>query len=362
MFLSFASMNKLLIFPLSLLCTSCMYFGKKQDHYLATSTTGQVIEHQYFSLSYSEEHEQAEWVAYELTREMAQGQLPRYNRYQVDEEVLTGSAENADYRKSGYDRGHLVPAGDMKFDRDALDETFYFSNMSPQRHDFNSGVWNRLEIQVRRWAIEHEHLYVVTGPVLNSPIAQIGANRVSVASHFYKALLKDAEEGHKVIAFLLPHQQMAEELQSFALPIDELEELTSIDFFPSFSDSLMEKVESEVELSPWFSTGYTTPQAPKELPQITAFQARNYINQECKVCGTVVDTYASKEITQLNFEKAYPDQPFKAVIFREYRKNFKYDAASFLKGKRICVSGKVQLYKQKPQILLRGSWQLAFLE
>ncbi len=119
---------------------------------LPKSTTGYVVHHNYYSLSYNEKHEQAEWVAYELKKEHLS-----YNKFKrpyfiKDKSITTKSADWKNYKKSGYDKGHLCPAGDRKFSKEAYDETFLTSNISPQNHDFNAGIWNRLEQKTRQWA------------------------------------------------------------------------------------------------------------------------------------------------------------------------------------------------------------------
>ncbi len=107
---------------------------------LPTSTTGQIVEHTYFTLSYSEDHEQAEWVYYELTPMLINGTQARTDNFRPDPKVSTVSAQLSDYKGSGYDRGHLCPAGDMKLNKTAMSETFYLSNMSPQEASFNRGI------------------------------------------------------------------------------------------------------------------------------------------------------------------------------------------------------------------------------
>lgn len=119
--------------------------------YLPTSTTGQLVKHNGFSLSYSEPHEQAEWVAYSLKGD----DIAYINRkrpyFEIDSKVRTKSAHWKNYKKSGYDRGHLCPAGDRKKTESLYNETFLTSNISPQKHEFNAGIWNRLEQKTRYW-------------------------------------------------------------------------------------------------------------------------------------------------------------------------------------------------------------------
>ncbi|GAH82191.1 unnamed protein product, partial [marine sediment metagenome] len=126
-----------------------------------------IIRHTAYTLKYKEKYEQAEWVLYKLTAERVKGSYKRTNDFRPDPMVKTGSATLSDYKGSGYDRGHLAPAGDMKWSTTAMSESFYMSNMSPQNPGFNRGIWKKLEGQVRTWATDNEEIYIVTGPVLS---------------------------------------------------------------------------------------------------------------------------------------------------------------------------------------------------
>ena len=169
--------------------------------YLPTSTTKQIVKHDYYTLSYNEKFEQAEWVAYELKKEYLKNNDFKRPYFIEDPKVTTGSADWRNYKKSGYDKGHLCPAGDMEFDKKAYDDTFYTSNISPQNHEFNSGVWNRLENKVRYWAEKYNDVYVVTGGVLKDSDIKIGTEEVSVPKYFYKIVLTKSGKEHKAIAF-----------------------------------------------------------------------------------------------------------------------------------------------------------------
>lgn len=213
---------------------------------LPTSTTGQIVEHQYYTLSYSEEHEQAEWVAYELTVDrLNKNRVDRTNNFRPDPKVKTKSATPADYRRSGYTRGHLVPAGDMGFDERAMSETFYMSNMSPQLRNQNMGIWRELEEQIRDWGRKYKHLYIVTGPILNErELDRIGKNIVTVPRNYFKVILDVTDPEYKGIGFIIPNAISDDHLTEYALTIDEVEDITGIDFFP---DLLSEELENELE-------------------------------------------------------------------------------------------------------------------
>ena len=221
--------------------------------FFPTSTTGQIIKHTYYAMSYNEEHEQPEWVAYELTKESIRVKnVKRSGDFRPDPKVSKASAVKNDYRGSGYDRGHLVPAGDMAFNEKAMSETFYLSNMSPQIRNFNSGVWRQLEESVRDWAWDNKHLYVISGPILTRGILdKIGPNKVSVPEEYYKVILDYTQPSLKGIAFLMPNEIGTLPMMDYALSIDEIEEITGIDFFAEIAVEEQAKLESKYDVRSW---------------------------------------------------------------------------------------------------------------
>ncbi|MFH6933724.1 DNA/RNA non-specific endonuclease [Flavobacterium sp. YO12] len=204
--------------------------------YLPTSTTSQIVKHKYYTLSYNEKFEQAEWVAYELKKEYLKNADYKRPYFIEDPKVTTGSADWRNYKKSGYDKGHLCPAGDMEFSEEAYNDTFYTSNISPQKHDFNSGIWNRLEQKTRYWAGKYNDIYVVTGGILKDSDKKIGTEKVSVPKYFYKIVLAKSGKEHKAIAFLVPNEDSDKSIYDFEVPIETLEKMTGIDFFPNLKN------------------------------------------------------------------------------------------------------------------------------
>jgi endonuclease G len=150
-----------------------------------------------------------------------------------DPKVVTGSADWRNYKKSGYDKGHLCPAGDMEFNKNAYNDIFFTSNISPQKHDFNSGIWNRIEEKVRYWAARDKDIYVVTGGVLKNSDKNIGTEKVAVPKYFYKIVLSKSGKEHKAIAFLVPNEASEKSIYDFVVPIESIEKMTGIDFFPN---------------------------------------------------------------------------------------------------------------------------------
>lgn len=221
------------------------------EYFLPTSTTGQIVHHEAYSLSYNEPYEQAEWVAYELKKEHLSN--TNYNRpyFEIDSAVKSGAAHWRNYKNSGYDRGHLCPAGDRKFSQKAHDETFLTSNISPQEHAFNSGIWNTLEQKVRYWADKYNGVFVVTGGVLKGDMKRIGSEHVAVPNQFYKILIDNNTGKTKMIAFLMPHENSNKPLYEFVVSVDEVEALTGIDFFPELNDTIENKLEASSSYKDW---------------------------------------------------------------------------------------------------------------
>ncbi len=220
-------------------------------NYLPTSTTSVIIKHNGYQLSYNEQHEQAEWVAYSLNKNDIVYNNFKRPYFINDPKVKTKSANWRSYKKSGYDRGHLCPAGDRRYSKKAHDETFYTSNISPQKHDFNAGVWNRLEQKTRYWAKKYNNLYIVTGGILEPNLKTIGKDKVSVPNKFYKIILDYTQPEIKAIAFLIPHKESKSPLYNFVVTIDDIEKLTGIDFFPELPDTIENKLESSNSYKNW---------------------------------------------------------------------------------------------------------------
>lgn len=211
----------------------------------------QIVQHKAYSLGYDEKHEQAAWVYYVLNAEKIRGNVKRTNDFRADPAIITGSASLADYKGSGYDRGHLCPAADCKWSKKAMSESFLMSNMSPQLPGFNRGIWKKVESFVRLWGTQNEEVEVVTGPVLVEGLVAIGGNSVSVPRHYYKIVMDRKEPGTGAIGFVLPHEPSKKALMDFAVTVDSVESLTGIDFFPGLPDSLERVLEGRIKAWIW---------------------------------------------------------------------------------------------------------------
>ena len=214
--------------------------------------TETVTQHSAYSLVYNHKHMQAKWVAYNLTYGNTVGGAERSSKFSIDPSISPRTAVTSDYTKTGYDRGHLAPAGDMKFSAQAMSESFYMGNVSPQLPGFNRGIWKKLEEQFRSWAPSSHPVFVVTGPVLTDPISShIGQTcSISVPQRFYKIML-DTASPMRAIAFVLPNNSSTQPLSSFAMSIDEAERITGMDFFPKLNDPQEAKIEKTLFLNQW---------------------------------------------------------------------------------------------------------------
>lgn len=212
----------------------------------------QLIHHKGYSLSYDEETEQAEWVMYRLTKDyVLLGKVRRSDDFRPDDAVTTGSASLKDYYQTGYDRGHLAPAGDMKWNDTAMSESFFLSNMSPQRPGFNRGIWKNLEEQVRDWAVSEQELLIVCGPVFTTHSTWLGPDSVEVPDYYYKVVFDVSKPDVKAIGFILPNKRSKEPLTSFAVSVDSVERFTGIDLFPELADSIEIPLEADPHLNAW---------------------------------------------------------------------------------------------------------------
>ena len=226
--------------------------------------TSKIVSHLAYTLSYEEKYEQAEWVAYLLTRGMISKENERGNNFREDPLVETGSASPADYSGSGYDKGHLAPAADMVFSKETMSESFFMSNMSPQKPGFNREIWKKLEEEVREYAEEFDSIYVATGPILKNGLKTIGRNKVSVPEYYYKVIAiyrrtdpedpkNKRENFSRGIGLLLANKSSKEDLKNYAVPIDSVEILTRIDFFEKIPRVIQDKIEKECKIEDWIS-------------------------------------------------------------------------------------------------------------
>jgi len=217
----------------------------------------QTISHLGYTVSYNCDWKIPNWVAYELTKEEVEGTVPRGNHFMPDPNVPSGkSATNDDYKNSGWDRGHMAPAADMKWSEQAMKESFYFSNICPQNKNLNAGVWKDLEEQVRELARQKGNIYVVCGPIVSKKPQTIGYNKVAVPDAFFKVLLQNDNGEWSAIAFMFANESGRKPLSTYAMSVEEMQIISEIDFFPALPDSIEKIVESNVDFTKWNIKSY----------------------------------------------------------------------------------------------------------
>lgn len=210
----------------------------------------QVLTYTQYTLSYNEHHEQAEWVAYELTAAEAVMTTKRCDCFASDKRVTTGSAAARDYSSTGFDKGHLCPAADNNLSPKANRESFLLSNISPQLPIFNRQHWKALESWVRYQAMKYERIYVVTGPVFVNNLGTLPESNVTIPGYYYKAVLRFDGNKVKTIAFLMPQVGCTGNLGDYVVSVNTLETLTGLDFYPAL-DRKENSYESQVQPLSW---------------------------------------------------------------------------------------------------------------
>ncbi|MBL4670242.1 MAG: DNA/RNA non-specific endonuclease [Flavobacteriales bacterium] len=336
-----------------------------------------LINHSAMSLIYSEKHEQAKWVSHIITADIINGKAGRSNDFRADPLVKTGSAiekdyflktlkegseDKYDYDGFGYDRGHLAPSADFRWSKKALSESYFYSNMSPQLDKFNREKWADLEGLLRGYIYEHPktQLYVVTGPLLNDslPIIERSVNKVSIPKYFFKVVLDLVNK--KAIAFIMPNKEMKYPVSSYAVTINEVEKVTSINFFHQLEDGLEEKLETQKDITIWVpekQKGDVTPLYQPDLPKgiYNTIQAKRNMGtgKKMTIRGTVVDARRTRNgHLFFNLDKSYPNQIFTIAIWKKNIVNFSYDPLTEWKGKEITLKGKIADFDGIPTMII----------
>lgn len=220
--------------------------------FLPAPHLGMIYHKPNFSLSYVEEYEIPEWVAYRLTVGMMNSQkFPRNQDFNPDPSITTGSSHYHDFKQSGYRRGHLVPSADMAWNKESMDATFLLSNISPMREEFNDGIWLELEHNVRDWSRKYKNVFVIAGPIFTNPITSIGENEVLVPRYYYKAVFTSDENKPRVIAFLFDQTQDNNlRLDKYIVPVDSIENETGLDLFANMYGDWDEEIRIEKQNAP----------------------------------------------------------------------------------------------------------------
>ncbi|MDE7382106.1 MAG: DNA/RNA non-specific endonuclease [Muribaculaceae bacterium] len=204
-----------------------------------------------FSLSFNPENKTPNWVGWELLGSETDGAESRSNLFWQDTEVRNCPTSD-DYKRSGFDRGHLCPAADQKWSSEAMTDCFVMTNMAPQDHALNAGAWQTLEKRQRAWAKRDSAIVIVAGPIYEkSDKKRIGANKVRVPGAFFKVMVAPYLSSPRGIAFVYPNMSAPGNMQQYVMTIDEVERITGFDFFANLPDEIENKIESETSFKEW---------------------------------------------------------------------------------------------------------------
>ena len=192
------------------------------------------------------------WVAYELTDVEAQGEYPRRGSFCPDPDVLGATAISKDYSNTGWDRGHMAPAGDMKWSEKAMYESHYLSNVCPQNRDLNGGLWMQLEQQIRAWAVKDGNIFIACGPIMDEQPETIGLyNQISIPKAFFKVVCKKIDGIYFSIGFIFPNEKCTGSIYNYSCSVDEVEKITGYDFFFTLPDKIEKRMESAYDIKEW---------------------------------------------------------------------------------------------------------------
>ena len=211
----------------------------------------QIIRKTSYIVSYNKDTKIPNWVAWNLTAEHTDGSYRRLSTFYEELSVAAPRATTDDYKGSGWSRGHMCPAGDNKWDEAAMYDTFSLVNVCPQNSNLNSGLWNSIEMDCRRWARQYGDIYIICGPVfMNQEHETIGENEVYVPEAFFKVVL--CLNGiPKALGFIVRNTDGNKKRDLYYNSIDQVERITGIDFFPALPDELENKIEGEVDMNLW---------------------------------------------------------------------------------------------------------------
>ena len=211
-----------------------------------------ILKRSNYTISYNRNWNQPNWVAWELNKNETKGRNNRNEEFTADPDLAEAyQVESYDYSGSGYDRGHMCPAGDNHFDAKAMNESFYMSNICPQNHELNAGKWNDLEIACRKWANRYQQLFIVCGPIIDKRNGKrIGKeHEIIVPEKFFKVILITSTKPARAIGYIFENNGSDRPYKVHS--IDEVEKITGIDFFPNLPDKIEDLVESRYEASDW---------------------------------------------------------------------------------------------------------------
>lgn len=324
--------------------------------------------HAAMAISYSDEHKQPSWVAHVILPDIINGSLGRTNDFRVDPKVKNGTAVEEDYflKKTsetgetiydgfGYDRGHLAPSADFRWSEDAISQSYYYSNISPQLDKFNRGIWKDLEGSIRYYIYQNPDtkLFVVTLPVLKDGLPTIQRsvkNKVSIPEQFVKVVLDLKNE--MGIAFVMANENLSGPINKYAVSIDEAEALTGFDFFNKMEKSLQEKIEGNFDINKWLMIDKESSVEAIDATLLNKGQYNTDMvlqdrlkSKKAEVCGTIVNARKSKKGHYwVNLDAPYPNAKFSFWVRKENQINFSVLPGEVYFNQKVCIEGKINNY------------------
>ena len=215
-----------------------------------------ILERKGYTVSFNPELNTPNWVAWKLTSERLTENESRSRHFYPDPDIPNGNAvETKDYSNSGWDRGHMCPAADNKWDRQAMKESFYMTNICPQHHNLNRGDWKELEDKSRYWVNEFGPIYIACGPIFynnTNPVYIGNEHKIRVPEAFFKVILASVNTGNpKAIGFIYKNSTGNKKLDAYVNSIDQVERITGFDFFSNLPDNIENEIEHTYSLDLW---------------------------------------------------------------------------------------------------------------
>jgi endonuclease G len=341
----------------------------------------EIVEHSAMAIGFDNNYKMAAWVMHQLLPDVSFGSHGRSNDFRPDPKLSQGSAVEADYfikipqpdgtfkyKGFGFDRGHLAPSADFRWSAKALSESYFYSNMTPQRPGFNRESWAEVEDLLRSIVDnENKSFYVITGPILSPDLPHVpeSVNKLKIPELHYKIIIDTSDENPRGMAFLMPNKKCDYPPASYVVRTDSVEQLTGLDFFPNLSAQKEKLIEGHSKFSAW-KTGKSEIEAkpipPDQLPKgvFNTVQARYHDGNRITVVGKVVSTKLSaKGHTFLNLDRVFPNQIFTITIWKDARNNFSYKPEEYLNTKYIMVTGQIKVGKDgKPSLNVTNEKQI----
>ena len=238
--------------------------GGSMNQFITHTTKRNGKDYPTYSLEYSYKYKHSYWIAYRFDNTTG-GNVGRNEAYKPDPELPSQyAAKHNDYTNSGYTRGHLCASSDRQYSKEANQQTFYMSNISPQSgNGFNQSgsAWNTGEDKVQAWGYNisrsTDTLYVVKGGTIGEGMIKgYIKNEIAIPKYFFMAVLFRSGDNYKAIGFYMPHENLKDDPdkkdpKKYLMSIDALEQETGIDFFHNLPDNIENTVEATYNVNDW---------------------------------------------------------------------------------------------------------------